>query len=138
MVSNQPGLARGLFDRHALSRLLSHLCALLQAHGVRLDSVHVCPHSPQLTPGCGCRKPAPGLLRQAADLHGIDMERSWMVGDILDDVEAGHRAGCRSVLLDVGNETLWDLSQGRVPDVRAAHLLEAALAITSTSQRITS
>jgi phosphoglycolate phosphatase-like HAD superfamily hydrolase len=61
-----------------------------------------------------------------------------MVGDILDDVEAGHRAGCRSVLLDVGNETLWDLSPGRVPDVRAAHLLEAALAITSTSSRIPS
>lgn len=139
MVSNQPGLARGLFDQAALTRLLNHLGAMLEAEGVPLDSMHVCPHAPQITPACDCRKPAPGMLHRAATLHGIDLRRSWMVGDILDDVEAGHRAGCRSVLLDVGNETVWDQSTPhRVPDVRAAHLLEAAMAITCTPARILS
>jgi hypothetical protein len=81
---------------------------------------------------CLCRKPAPGLLRQAARVHAIDLANSWMIGDILDDVEAGRRAGCRSVLLDVGNETEWQLSPLRTPHVRAANLLEAARAIVAS------
>ena len=59
-----------------------------------------------------------------------DMARSWMIGDILDDVEAGHRAGCRSILLDVGNETMWRLSPLRTPDYRCNNLVEAARIIT--------
>ena len=76
--------------------------------------------------GCLCRKPAPGLLHQAARTRNLDLARSWMVGDILDDVEAGRRAGCRSVLLDVGHETVWRLSPLRTPHFRAGDLLEAA------------
>jgi hypothetical protein len=80
-------------------------------------------------PGCLCRKPAPGLLRQAARAHRIDLQRSWMIGDILDDIEAGRRAGCRPVLLDVGSETVWRMSPLRTPHHRAPNLLEAARAI---------
>ncbi|MFO1268300.1 MAG: HAD hydrolase-like protein [Rubrivivax sp.] len=53
-------------------------------------------------PACRCRKPALGLLHEAAALHGIDLARSWMVGDTLDDVEAGRRAGCNAVLVETG------------------------------------
>jgi hypothetical protein len=66
------------------------------------------------------------LLHQAARAHHVDLRRSWMVGDTLDDIEAGRRAGCRSVLMDVGNETVWRMSPLRTPHHRAANLLEAA------------
>lgn len=134
LVSNQSGLARGLFDWAALSRLLTALDRLLADEGIRLAGFHVCPHLPAMDPerpACPCRKPAPGLLHQAAAAHGIDLRRSWMVGDILDDVEAGRRAGCRTVLLDVGNETEWMLSPLRRPHLRCADLLEAAQAIVA-------
>jgi D-glycero-D-manno-heptose 1,7-bisphosphate phosphatase len=76
---------------------------------VRLDAIYHCPHHPdgaipELAVRCTCRKPQPGMvLRAAADL-GLDARRSWLVGDILDDVEAGKRAGCRTILVDLGTE----------------------------------
>jgi D-glycero-D-manno-heptose 1,7-bisphosphate phosphatase len=134
VVSNQPGIARGLFDQAALSRLSNALEGLLANAGIALHGFHVCPHLPSMDlrrPVCLCRKPAPGLLRQAAAAHGLDLGQSWMVGDILDDVEAGRRAGCRAVLLDVGHETEWALSPLRMPHVRCADLLEAARTIVA-------
>jgi D-inositol-3-phosphate glycosyltransferase len=133
VVSNQGGLATGRMRPADFERLRTALEARLQAEaGVRLAGFHVCPHAPgpDGAPHCLCRKPAPGLLRRAAAAHGLDLRRSWMVGDILDDVEAGRRAGCRSVLLDVGNETQWRASPLRVPHHRCTDLWEAALLIT--------
>lgn len=110
VVTNQSGVALGRFTRGQLSRLEKALRERLWTEGgVRLDGFHACVHAPGKdgTPSCLCRKPAPGLLQQAALKHRLDLTRSWMVGDILDDVEAGRRAGARSILLDVGNETEW-------------------------------
>lgn len=129
IVTNQPGLALGRFDRQAWMKLRHALVDLVRHEaGVTLEDVLACPHAPtpRIAPGCLCRKPAPGLLRQAAARHHLDLHRSWMVGDILDDVEAGRRAGCRTVLLDVGHETEWRDSPLRVPDHRAPNLYEAA------------
>src|SRR5690606_30036034 len=75
---------------------------------------------------CECRKPAAGMLLQASRDHDIDLATSFMIGDILDDVEAGHAAGCRSILLDVDSETVWHRSPAREPDFFAADLGEAA------------
>lgn len=135
VVTNQPGLALGRFDRPALRRLQTELAALMDEAGVPLTDFYVCPHMPGRAPlvaGCLCRKPAPGLLRQAAQAHHIDLKQSWMVGDILDDVEAGHRAGCRTVFLDVGHETEWRRSPLRKLDLVASNLLEAAQLILAT------
>ncbi|OON64601.1 HAD family hydrolase [Massilia sp. KIM] len=134
VVSNQAGLALGRFDTTALHRSWRHLRALLAGEGVRLDGFYYCPHHPDgtvpaLATACTCRKPAPGLLRRAALEHRIDLPSSWMVGDILDDVEAGRRAGCRTVLLDVGNETEWLRSRWRWPDIVAGGFFEGAGAI---------
>ena len=129
MITNQPGVGLGLFDEAALTRLQEALTERLTEHGIPLDGFHACTHAPSLDPSrpaCNCRKPAPGLLHQAADEHGLDLARSWMVGDILDDVEAGRRAGCRTVMLDVGNETVWRTSELRVPHHTATDLLGAA------------
>jgi D-glycero-D-manno-heptose 1,7-bisphosphate phosphatase len=131
VVSNQPGVALGRFPPGALTAVEEHLDDLFLAHGFRLADCYWCPHHPDgvvadyaLT--CTCRKPMPGLLHAAAREHGIDLERSWLIGDILNDVEAGRRAGCRTVLLDVGNETEWLRSPLRTPDYVATGLLEAA------------
>ncbi|MGH6647932.1 D-glycero-alpha-D-manno-heptose-1,7-bisphosphate 7-phosphatase [Aquabacterium sp.] len=132
IVTNQSGLARGLFTRADFARLQAALTGLLLDQGIPIQDVYLCPHAPptnKLEPGCLCRKPAPGMLRQAASAHHIDLPSSWMIGDILDDVEAGHRAGCRSVLMDVGNETEWRMSPLREPCIKAKTLLEAAEAI---------
>lgn len=127
VVSNQPGIARGDFDSAALARAYRHIDALLAARGVRLNGFYYCPHSD--TDGCICRKPKPGLLRRAARGNGIDLARSWFIGDILDDVEAGRRAGCRTVLLDVGNETEWRAGRWRTPHVHVRGLESAVRAI---------
>lgn len=119
VVTNQSGLAQGLFTRAQFARLQAALEARLAAEaGVRLLGLEVCPHAPGPSgaPRCLCRKPAPGMLQRAACRHSLDLARSWMVGDILDDVEAGHRAGCRSILLDSGGETVWRRSPMREPD----------------------
>jgi histidinol-phosphate phosphatase family protein len=132
VVTNQSGLAAGRFSRAEFGRLQRALEQRLRDEaGITLAGFYTCPHAPGPSPalGCLCRKPAPGMLRQAALVHGLELGRSWMVGDILDDVEAGHRAGCRTVLLDVGNETVWRRSPLREPDHRVRDLLEAARAI---------
>ena len=127
VITNQSGVARGLFDRAALARLHDALAARLAREGVPIDGFFACPHGD--ADGCACRKPRDGLLREAARALAIDLDHSWMVGDILNDVEAGHRAGCRSVLLDRGNETDWEPGALRSPDLVCADLLEAAHAI---------
>jgi D-glycero-D-manno-heptose 1,7-bisphosphate phosphatase len=137
VVTNQPGVAMNLFDHAALDRLQHALVDLLAQHDVHLDGFYACPHAaPGFTtePPCVCRKPAPGLLLQAAEELRLDLSRSWMVGDILNDVEAGRRAGCRTVMLDVGNETEWVESPLRVPHHKAGDLLQAAELIVGAAR----
>lgn len=134
VVSNQSGVARGFFQEEALGAVEKRVRALLAAAGVPLAGFCYCPHHPEgivsrYAVPCHCRKPAPGMLSQAAREHGIDLARSWLVGDILHDVEAGRRAGCRTVLLDVGHETEWELTPDRVPHYTADDLTAAARVI---------
>lgn len=134
VVSNQPGLASGRFSRADFARLRHALAERVRAEaGVTLAGIYVCPHAPGESGrvSCLCRKPSPGLLHQATVALRLDLAQSWIVGDILDDVEAGRRVGCRSVLLDVGNETEWRLSPLRTPHHRCADLLAAAHVIVA-------
>lgn len=96
-----------------------------------------CPHHPRgtmaaLAHECRCDKPQSGLLTQAAGEFNVDLERSWMIGNTLDDVEAGRAAGCRSLLLTNGHETNWNMTERRWPDLIAANMLEAASLIFVT------
>jgi histidinol-phosphate phosphatase family protein len=134
VVSNQAGIAKGLFSELDLYQVRQRLHELLADQGVVLDGFHYCPHYPdsimkQYAIRCFCRKPMPGMIYRAAYRHGIDLKRSWMIGDILDDVEAGYRAGCKTVLIDNGNETEWKISEQRMPDLIAPDLYAAAKAI---------
>jgi D-glycero-D-manno-heptose 1,7-bisphosphate phosphatase len=123
VVSNQPGVALGLFDAEQLDGVERRLREMLP----ELSGFYFCPHAPEQ--GCECRKPACGLLQRAARKHGLRLERSWMVGDILDDIEAGRRAGCRTVLIDNGNETEWRTAPERKPHLMATDLPHAAALI---------
>lgn len=138
VVSNQGGVARGYFTEDALFGVEERLRDLLRGFGVPLAGFYYCPHDPvgrikSYATACTCRKPRPGLFQRAAREGHFDLRRSWCIGDILDDVEAGHAAGCRSILIDNGNETRWDLSERRVPDYIARDLDEAAGFIIDSS-----
>lgn len=138
VVSNQPGIARGLIPEPAMAGVRRRIDELLSPYGVRLDGFHYCPHWPhgrlsRHAFACDCRKPRPGMLLAAADRHDIDLARSWMIGDILDDVEAGRNAGCRTMLIDNGNETEWLLGPKRRPHRLARDLRHAARIVSDSS-----
>jgi histidinol-phosphate phosphatase family protein len=140
VVSNQSGVAHGLFPERVLRDVERSLRRQLAAFGVPLAGFYYCPHHPEgrvnrYAVACRCRKPAPGMLRRAAADHGIDLAESWMIGDILDDIEAGRRAGCRTVLIDNGNETEWRSGRRRCPHYRAADLAEAAQLILAAAMK---
>lgn len=104
VVSNQSGLARGYFTPGDLAALERWVEGELAPLGAAPDAWYHCPHLPELTGPCQCRKPAPGLiLRACADL-GIDTAASWMLGDRLRDVAAGVAAGCHAGLLRADGE----------------------------------
>lgn len=139
VITNQAGIARGYFTATALQRMHEYLREELGRLGVRLDAIYYCPHHPdgvvpELAFHCTCRKPQPGMLLQAARDLDIDLASSWFVGDILDDVEAGNRAGCRTILVDLGTEALPD-TQIRCPSFVARNTVHA-LRIISACERL--
>jgi len=100
ITTNQSGIGRGLFtlaEYHAFER---HLEADLAAQGVPIAASFFCPHRPE--DGCGCRKPAPGLLLRARDVLGAELTRSWGIGDDRRDVEAALAAGCAGAVWIAG------------------------------------
>ena len=113
VVTNQSGIARGLFTRRRLDEIHRRLIALLRDRGVELAGIYVCPHHPEgkisrYAKNCGCRKPKPGLLRRAARERRIDLRASVTVGDSVTDVAAGRAAGTRTILLGVDAKDLLD------------------------------
>jgi D,D-heptose 1,7-bisphosphate phosphatase len=130
VISNQAGVAHGYFTFDALEGIAEKIQQILQEHDVSIDAFFFCPHHPQgsVTPyncRCSCRKPQPGLILQAALEYDIALENSWMIGDILHDVEAGNKAGCRTILLDNGNETQWIPGPYRLPTRTACTIPDA-------------
>jgi D-glycero-D-manno-heptose 1,7-bisphosphate phosphatase len=104
-ISNQPAAAKGTVRPERLDEVQERVLELLAAEGARLDAFRMCPHHPEavvpeLSGPCDCRKPAPGMLIDAARELEIDLERSWMIGDTDSDVLAGAAAGCRTVLIE--------------------------------------
>jgi len=131
VVSNQSGIAYGYFTEEQFAAVTGCVQALLAARDVVIDAFYYCPHHSQgiiveYSTDCYCRKPMPGMLLHAAEINDIDLSASWMIGDILNDVEAGNRAGCRTILLDNGNETEWVMSENRKPAYTVKNFKEAA------------
>ena len=107
LVTNQSGVARGLFSEEQLADLHQHLVAALAHEGARLDAIYYCPHHP--TEGelpyrqdCDCRKPKPGLLIRAAQDFNLDLAQCFVVGDRYRDIEMAHRTGASGMLVMTG------------------------------------
>jgi D-glycero-D-manno-heptose 1,7-bisphosphate phosphatase len=115
VVTNQPDIARGALAPALLDAFHEELRAVVPLHDIR-----VCPHDND--DFCGCRKPAPGMITTAARDHGIDLATSFMVGDRWRDVEAGRRAGCRTILV----QRSWAERPADRPDFVVADLTDAA------------
>jgi D-glycero-D-manno-heptose 1,7-bisphosphate phosphatase len=135
VVTNQSGIARGYFTENDLQRMHAALSATLAMSGVTVDGYYYCPHHPdgviqELAVRCDCRKPRPGMVLQAARDLEIEPTRSWFIGDILDDIEAGNRAGCRTVLVDLGTESAPTL-RVRTPDFVARDTIHALQIVAS-------
>lgn len=108
IISNQSGVARGYFDEAFVESVHERIRTLLHEHGARIDGFYWCPHHPTEGTGayriaCDCRKPQAGLLLKAAAELGIDLHRSYMVGDMPTDIEAAHTAGARGILVQTGH-----------------------------------
>jgi D-glycero-D-manno-heptose 1,7-bisphosphate phosphatase len=98
VVTNQSGIARGMYTEADLARLHRFVDDDLQHQGVQLTGIYACPHHPQATldayrQDCDCRKPRPGLILRAGAEHGLDLARSCLFGDKASDIEAGRAAG---------------------------------------------
>ena len=105
-VSNQSGIARGLYTVADYTAVQRRLAELLEAHGAHLDGAYFCPHHPRFTGPCECRKPGVKLFRDAAAALDIDLARSWWVGDRLSDVLPAGVLGGNAILVATGEGNL--------------------------------
>lgn len=109
VVSNQAGIAQGLFRRAQMSQFNAELQSIIEQAGARIDAFYFCPHlepkhlSPDDTP-CDCSKPSPGMLLEAAKDFELDLNRSFLIGDKLSDIAAGESVGCTTILLKTGKK----------------------------------
>lgn len=129
IVTNQSGVAKGLFTERELQWYLEVLMETLAEQGVHIAHIEYCPHDAHPAdvhgePGCACRKPRPGMILRAASLIGADVSRSWMIGDTEEDVEAGTSAGCATALVCPAVEvpSRADLVRPSIADVAATVL----------------
>jgi D-glycero-D-manno-heptose 1,7-bisphosphate phosphatase len=134
VVTNQAGVAQGYFPESFIEDVHGVLRQRMSDGGARLDGIYCCPHHPRgsvtaYARDCGCRKPKPGLVERAAAELGIDLARSWVVGDRYHDVQLAWAVGARGALVRTGHGAgeLQHKSAGwsRPPDLVAHHLLEA-------------
>jgi D-glycero-D-manno-heptose 1,7-bisphosphate phosphatase len=115
VATNQAGVAHGYFPEERVAEVHERLDELLARRGAWVDRYYYCPHHPEAEVEryrlrCDCRKPGPGMLRQAAMELGVDLAQSYLVGDKASDLEAGGAGGCKSILVRTGYGTLVDLS----------------------------
>ena len=99
VVSNQSGIGRGLFTVEEYEQVRVRIDELLEAAGAHVVATYYCPHSPDVPPSCECRKPGPAMYRQAAAEHGIELARSWYVGDRLRDIQPAKTFGGQGILV---------------------------------------
>jgi len=113
VITNQSGIARGYYNEDTLAVIHDRMITELGRDGARIDAIYYCPHHPRIGDDryrqmCACRKPRPGMLRQAAREHSIDLTRSYVIGDKASDINLATNAGARGVLVltGYGRETL--------------------------------
>ena len=99
VITNQAGVARGMYEEKDITAVHKKMDELLAQYGVKIDAYYYCMHHPDFNGKCGCRKPGTLLFQKAAEDFNLDLEKSFMVGDRLSDIEAGENAKCRKSYL---------------------------------------
>ena len=99
IVTNQSGIAREFYSEEDFSKLTQWMLKEFEKEGIHITKVYHCPHHPDISGACDCRKPKPGMLREAAEAFDVDLENSIMIGDKERDIEAGLNAGLRETYL---------------------------------------
>jgi len=102
VISNQSAIGRGFATKEAIDKIMANMVSDVQAAGGDILAVFYCPHAPE--DGCSCRKPKPDLFYQAAEKHGIDLSKTWFIGDKLSDVEAAKSATLKPILIKGGKQ----------------------------------
>jgi len=130
VVSNQSGIGRGIVSEKVLGQIHDRLKQLLAEKGASLDGIYYCPYHPEAVipkyrKESDWRKPNPGMLLAAADKMDIDLNQSWAIGNSGRDIEAGRRAGCKTILIDKPSHTKKLEPGDSVPDYRAVNIKEA-------------
>jgi len=135
IVSNQAGIAKGLYTESALADITERMLERIKRNNAKIDAVHYCPH--QDADKCGCRKPKPGLLRQAITGRDVDIANSFFIGDSERDIMAGKSLGCKTILVLSGNTVLaQEVGNFKMhPDHIAQDLLEAVGIIAQKEER---
>lgn len=127
VVSNQSGVGRKYFPESVVAEVNALMEKALAMQGAKLMAIYYCPHAN--ADECDCRKPKTGMVKRAAQEHGLDLSRSYFVGDRRSDIELGHNAGGKSILVRTGygeGEFEWHVSHWeRKPDFVATDLAEA-------------
>ena len=133
VVTNQPGVAHGLIEEQFLAEAHRYLDAKMTAAGARVDAYYYCPHHPDAAVEmyrmkCECRKPGPGMIRNAVRDLDLDIRQSFVVGDHWVDVGMGKAAGVTSILVRTGHGKAEEVRprDGITADVIVANLIEAA------------
>jgi D-glycero-D-manno-heptose 1,7-bisphosphate phosphatase len=133
VISNQAGIARGYYSENDVLSLHAAVQNDLRRHGVEIDAFVFCPHHPEFSGLCRCRKPAPGMLARAASELSINLRASWMIGDKVSDLEAGRAVGVRVALVDTGYGRI-EVDVQEKP-MRFAELVGKILSVQGGSQR---
>jgi D-glycero-D-manno-heptose 1,7-bisphosphate phosphatase len=127
VVTNQGAVGRGLMTQGDLANIHAKMKEVLHGSGADVDGIYACTHHP--VDACACRKPAIGLLAQAAEEHDLNLEESFMVGDYVTDIEAGATAGCTTVLVRSGRgaqaERIVRTGEAPMPDAICDDLIDA-------------
>ncbi len=130
IITNQAGIARGFFTIGILRTIHNKMTNILKENNVILDDIYFCPHHPDFTGPCDCRKPNPGMILEAQVNFNIDLSNSYMVGDTLNDIETGKATKCKTVLVltGYGNDEQKKI-QSIIPDMIFKNLKEFAINI---------
>ncbi len=135
LISNQAGISKGYFTREDLDGLNRKMIAEIEKGGGGIDELYYCPH--QEKDGCGCRKPNPGMIKQAMKKTFIDLKNTFIVGDSHGDIEMGKAMGMKTVFVLSGKEPLSEVKSWPVqPDYIKSNLLEAVESIIREEREV--
>jgi D-glycero-D-manno-heptose 1,7-bisphosphate phosphatase len=142
LVSNQPGIAKDHFDMNIFEKIKEKMKNELAKVNEKIDAEYYCLHHPEAKIEkykkiCDCRKPKPGMILKASEDHNIDTSKSWMIGDGVNDIQAGNIAGCKTILIGRMKCDLCKIleDEGAKPDFIAENLYKASI-ITEKEERI--